>query len=48
MEYIFAIILLTISAIAVPIVNRVWMMASTKTTYVCDLCDDHHCECIRK
>jgi len=40
--------LTVLTVIAMLFMKSSWLKSKNRTVYVCDLCDEHHCECIRK
>ena len=48
MEYLIVLMVVLLTVIAMLYMKFIWFRSKNRTVYVCDLCDEHHCECIRK
>ena len=48
MEYMLTLIIIFVSAIFLLISKHRWFKPNNKITYVCDTCDEHHCECAQE
>lgn len=48
MEYLIVLLVLIFTASAALFVKYRWSERKNRAVYVCDLCDENHCECIRE
>ena len=48
MEYLFFFIFFSMAGVIMYFLNRLQLNAQKKTKYVCNLCDENHCECTQE